>query len=222
MTETNVKKMLRIHDRISEVPEVERLIADLDDTYGSSHSFASLMGLEILSSRTACPKNAAVQRSCLVWCMSVVSTDILAQKVPTKMAKEALTNAINAALLKKRLVTFLSSKCKGVDDKEVTYEDGKAPSTVLNTLFGTMASFRAAGLHDISVHSGLAWLSKLPGWQAEVVDFCAKLMRGHKLLDELVLKAVSCLVDILKTVLFGLGKLPPFLQHTRSRLFSGP
>ena len=62
-----IKTMLRVYDRIADVQGAELIIASLDDRFGSQHCFNNLMTLELLTAKTALPKNVPLQRALLLW-----------------------------------------------------------------------------------------------------------------------------------------------------------
>ena len=182
--------MLRVHDRISEVPQAEHLIVQLDDHYGGAHTFATLMGLDLVTAKTAVPKNAPVGRSLLLWTFEVICGDLLAKRTQSKMPKDDLILAIHRALLKKRVVTYVANKCKGEDCKGQSYERGRSPSEVMGQVFSTMESFRLSGLASTTCAT-LSWLGHLPSWQAEAIQFLSKMLRGHVAIDNQLDKALA-------------------------------
>ena len=112
----------------------------------------------------------------------LVSQDILQDRCDPKLTKEGVTAAIARALVKRRLTNLFATKLKGKDVKGGTYQPGYAPSQVFSTIFSSMAAFRATKLHE-TAYTSLSWVSQLPAWQVEVLQFGAKLLRGSPAVD---------------------------------------
>lgn len=157
--------MFRIHERLAEGGlACQQIIEELDELYGSSHAFSTLMGLEQITTRTAVPKNLPVQRALLLWTLELVSAEMKDGRSDPKLSKDLLSLSISRALLKRRVVQYFSRK----------FPRGDAWAKM-----STMDAFK------LNFDGSLQWLGAHPPWLQEAMSFCAKMVRGHVVIDAL-------------------------------------
>ena len=169
--------MMRIHERIADT-QCETIIEELDEAWGSQHIFATLMGLDLVCSKTSIPKNLVAQKALLIWTMDLVTGDIKSGHTEAKMSKEPLTQAIHRALLKKRIINLCAKKFN---------EEASGPSKVWPKVFGSMGAWR----QEMEQQQNLQWLGSLPLWLQDVIQFCSKMLRGHVSIDTLLDSALA-------------------------------
>lgn len=115
---------------------------------------------------------------------------MLNDRCDPKMNKEQVTQAIARALLKRRITNLLTARLRGTDLPDEKYMAGYAPSQVFGTIFCSIAAFRASQLHE-TTYMALPWVSQLPSWQADAVQFAAKLLRGSNAVDKKLDEALA-------------------------------
>ena len=179
-----LKTMLKVYDRVMAADERCRgVIAELE-AISPQHLLSTYSALDIICSKTAC-KSAKVQNELMVWCFEHVQQDVQAKRLPIDATNAQLALAVQRYLLIKRVVNHFAKQFKGVDDPDCTYAAGKAPSVVVKTVFCSMASFKESGLDKCAAGSS-TWLSDLPPHFVPVMDFIAKMMRGHVQVNQIL------------------------------------
>jgi hypothetical protein len=159
------------------------------EAFGCNHILSTHSALDVITSKTALPKAPKTQNELMVWCFEHVYHDVEAKRLDASATNNELAIAVARHLLARRVVQFFVSRFKGIDDPAVTYVPGRAPSVVMKSVFSSLASFKASGLDKSSAHS-MTWMSALPDYMVPILDFLAKLMRGHVQLNSLLDMAV--------------------------------
>ena len=184
-----LKTMLKVYDRVMTADgRCRGVIADLD-AISPQHLLSSHSALDIIVAKTA-QKNAKLQNEAMVWCFEHVLQDVQVKRLPIDASNAQLTIAVQRYLLIKRLVNHFAKHFKGVDDPDCTYAAGKAPSVVVKMVFCSMTSFKESGLDKCAAGSS-TWLSDLPPHFFPVIDFLAKMVRGHVQVNQILDSAVQ-------------------------------
>lgn len=185
----SLKTMLKVYDRVMAADERCRgVIAELE-AISPQHLLSTHSALDIICGKTAC-KSTKMQNEAMVWCFEHVLQDVQAKRLPMDAPNAQLALAVQRYLLIKRVVNHIAKHFKGVDDPECTYAAGKAPSVVVKMVFCSMASFKESGLDKCAAGSS-TWLSDLPPHFVPVIDFLAKMMRGHVQVNQILEGAVQ-------------------------------
>ena len=117
---------LRVYERLKDIGRAEGIIGALNDLYGTHHVLATTAGLETLCSRTSVPKTPKLQDELVTWSLECWWLDVQLNRIQAGASKDTLGTCVNRYLLKRRLVNWVTAKCKMADDPQVQYEDGKS------------------------------------------------------------------------------------------------
>ncbi|CAE7906934.1 unnamed protein product [Symbiodinium microadriaticum] len=175
MSEKTIRAMLRIARRFATVsPEGPLIVAELDSKFQTEHCLSGHTNLDLLCSRTSIPKNSTLENGLLMWVLQSLREDIIKGSLDPNVGGQLLGSIVSMYLLKRRLVLYQVKKF-GADHKAF----GEA--------FSSMQTFLKSGL-ELQQASCLEWLRQAPDYLVEVVTFSAKVLKGHKAIDEVLLK----------------------------------
>ena len=164
MSARTIKLCIRVFERLESLAGVDNLVGQLDDAFGTLHTLATVAGLEMLCSRTSCPKNKKLEGELVLWSLELWVQEVNLGRVNPNSSKEVLASCINRFLLKRRLVNYIAAKVKQPDVKDVVYEPNRSPSTVLHAIFTSMRAFRESGCSQATSAAPMTmpWLAALP------------------------------------------------------------
>ena len=176
-----VSRCLKIHTRLSKNSAALRVIAKLDDVYGSTHALATIQGLEILTSKCFVNNNPATSMALTTWAAESFLAEVEAGNLEAAPRKEIITAAVNRALLRRRVIQYLLRK----------FHIQSAGFEKLRQTLASPKTFHESGLSS-STSDHVPFLKELPAyWQGDLLGFIMKIMSGAEELDEVWTDAVQ-------------------------------
>ena len=120
-------------------------ILHLDARFSRQHVLSNITTLSQLCQRTSLPQTPKLQDKLLQWVIQGLAVQQLRGNLDAGASREMLVEkTMPILLLQRRVVVYLSSKFRFMDEEGVVYQSGKSPESALGGVFTNYCEFHSS------------------------------------------------------------------------------
>ena len=197
VTAKHVRAMQAVHTRLSAIG-ADDVMEELESKCGADHALSKFTVLEVLCQHTKIDKNVGLQNSLLRWVLEYLRRCVLSKAVPADATREAIAAQVRAALLGRRIVTYLCTKLKMPDRVSPAPSGGQDAALSFRTresylkCFANHERFDQSQLGSNQNQAGDAtWCADLMPFQQESITVLQQLMNCSPLYLEALLESTK-------------------------------